>query len=302
MMDRLTALNVFVTIVEHGSLSAAASHLDMSRAKVSRYLSELETWMDARLLHRTTRNLSLTGVGEETFNAALGVLNMAQSLEGIKQKNALDLEGKLRVTSSYTLVDSLLIDVVNDFVKQWPKTSIDILSTSEPLNLIESRIDLAIRITNDLAPNVVAKRLGECRSVICASPEYLAVHGTPKDVQALAQHNCLSYNYFGRSAWEFDGPNGPESVSIKGNISANVSEVLLSATLRGGGISLQPFPTVKRYVDTGALIPLLSEWKVEALGVYAVYATRKQITPLQRAFMDFLSERVGRSLNWQPES
>lgn len=301
-MDRLTALNVFVTIVEHGSFSAAASHLDMSRAKVTRYLSELETWMDARLLHRTTRNLSLTGVGEETFNVAIGVLNMAQSLESIKQKNALDLEGKLRVTSGYTLVDSLLIDVVSDFVKQWPKTSIDILSTDEQLNLIESRIDLAIRITNDLAPNVVAKRLGECRSVICASPEYLAAHGTPKDVQALAQHNCLSFNYFGRSAWEFDGPNGHESVSIRGNISANVSEALLSATLRGSGISLQPFPTVKRYLDTGALIPLLSDWKAEVMGVYAVYATRKQITPLQRAFMDFLSERVGRSLNWQPES
>ncbi len=298
VMDRLTALHVFVTIVEQKSLSAAADHLDMSRAKVSRYLAELENWMDVRLLHRTTRSLSLTTPGEETLEAARNLLALAGTLDGIRNQNTVKLKGQLRITASYSLIDSCLIDVIDEFVTMWPETSIDILSTDESVNIIESRIDLAIRITNDVEPNVVAKRLGECRSIICASPTYLAKNGTPQNVQELSQHNCLSYTYFGRSAWVFDGPNGPESVPITGNISANLSEVLLAATLRGNGISQQPLPTVQPLIDRGDLVPLLPEWQPKILNVYAIYATRKQVTPLQRAFIDFLTERMKTSRYW----
>lgn len=260
-MDRLTALRVFVTIVEQGSLSRAADNLDMSRAKVSRYLTELESWMDVRLLHRTTRRLSLTAPGEETLDVAYQLLGLTSTLDGIRNQNTLELKGKLRITASYSLIDSLLMDVVGSFVSKWPKTTIDILSTDDSVNLIDSRIDLAIRITNDLESNVVARRIGECRSIVCAAPEYLQKRGKPNDVQSLAHHNCLSFAYFGRSAWVFDGPNGPESVAIAGNISANISEVLLSATLRGHGISLQPASTVIPLIKLGQLIELLPEWK-----------------------------------------
>ncbi|WP_417527491.1 LysR family transcriptional regulator [Marinomonas shanghaiensis] len=297
-MDRLTALHVFVTIAEQGSLSAAADHLDMSRAKVSRYLAELEGWMDIRLLHRTTRSLSLTSIGEETLEIAQNLLAMTENLEGIRNKNTPTLKGQLRITASYSLIDSFLINVIHNFVSTWPSTSIDIMSTDESVNLIESRIDLAIRITNELAPNVVARKLGECRSVICASPAYLAKHGAPQEAQSLSQHNCLSFTYFGRSAWVFDGPNGPESVPITGNISANLSEVLLAATLQGNGISLQPLPTVQPLIESGKLVKLLPEWKPKTLGVYAVYANRKQVTPLQRAFIDYLSEYIKNLPHW----
>lgn len=297
-MDRLTALRVFVTIVEQGSLSRAADNLDMSRAKVSRYLTELESWMDVRLLHRTTRRLSLTAPGEETLDVAYQLLGLTSTLDGIRNQNTLELKGKLRITASYSLIDSLLMDVVGSFVSKWPKTTIDILSTDDSVNLIDSRIDLAIRITNDLESNVVARRIGECRSIVCAAPEYLQKRGKPNDVQSLVHHNCLSFAYFGRSAWVFDGPNGPESVAIAGNISANISEVLLSATLRGHGISLQPASTVIPLIESGQLIELLPEWKPKTLGVYVVYANRKQVTPLQRKFIDFLIEEIKRAPYW----
>ena len=297
-MDRLTALRVFVTIVEQGSLSRAADNLDMSRAKVSRYLTELESWMDVRLLHRTTRRLSLTAPGEETLDVAYQLLGLTSTLDGIRNQNTLELKGKLRITASYSLIDSLLMDVVGSFVSKWPRTTIDILSTDDSVNLIDSRIDLAIRITNDLESNVVARRIGECRSIVCAAPEYLQKRGKPNDVQSLAHHNCLSFAYFGRSAWVFDGPNGPESVAIAGNISANISEVLLSATLRGHGISLQPASTVIPLIESGQLIELLPEWKPKTLGVYVVYANRKQVTPLQRKFIDFLIEEIKRAPYW----
>ena len=297
-MDRLTALHVFATIVEQGSLSGAAEQLDMSRPKVTRYLAELESWMDTRLLHRTTRRLSLTTAGEETLEVAKNLLSMADSLEGIKHQNSMKLQGQLRVTASYSVVETLLLDAISDFVSRWPNVTIDIVSTDKSVNLIDARIDLAIRVTNDLMPNVVAKKLGECHSVICASPQYLAERGTPKDAQALQHHNCLSFAYFGRSAWVFDGPNGPESVPISGNISANVSEVLLAATLRGQGIGLQPLPSVQPFIDGGQLIQLLPEWTPKTLGLHAIYSTRKQMTPLLRAFIDHLHQHVESSQHW----
>ena len=297
-MDRLTALHVFVTIVEQGSLSRAAENLDMSRAKVSRYLTQLESWMDVRLLHRTTRRLSLTAAGEQTLEVAHQLLGLTKTLDDIRNQNTVELKGQLRITASYSLIDSFLMKVVRSFVSHWPQTAIDILATDDSVNLIDSRIDLAVRITNDLQPNVVAKRIGECRSIVCATPEYLQKRGKPMDAQSLVHHNCLSFAYFGRSAWIFDGPNGPESVPISGNISANIPEVLLDATLNGHGISLQPLGTVQPLIESGQLIELLPEWQPKTLGVYVIYATRKQVTPLQRRFIDFLAEEMQRSPYW----
>ncbi|MFL9762130.1 LysR family transcriptional regulator [Vibrio cyclitrophicus] len=297
-MDKLEAMNVFVTIVERGSLSAAAEHLDSSRTKVTRYLGELESWMDTRLLHRTTRRLSLTSAGKETLEVARELLALEASLAGIRNQNREDLKGQLRITASYSIVDSFLMDAINRFITKWPEVSIDVISTDQTVNLVESRIDLAIRITNELTPNIVAKQLGECRSVICASPQYLQKKGTPANAQDLAHHNCLSFSYFGRTAWTFHGPNGSESVPIKGNISANTSEVLLSATLKGNGISMLPFPSVEALVRQGQLVQLLPEWKPKILGVHAIYGTRKQVTPLLRAFIDHLSSEMEQSKSW----
>lgn len=118
-MDRLEAMNVFVTIVERGSLSAAAEHLDLSRTKVTRYLGELEKWMDTRLLHRTTRSLSLTSAGKETLEIARELLALEESLSGIRNQNRVNLKGQLRITASYSIVSSFLIDAITSFVEQW---------------------------------------------------------------------------------------------------------------------------------------------------------------------------------------
>ena len=298
-MDRLTALHVFSTIAEQGSLSAAADKLDMSRAKVTRYLTELETWMDTRLLHRTTRRLSLTEPGERTLAVAHQLLGLTDTLNDIRVQSSSEIKGRLRITASHSLIESLLMEIVGEFVAKYPNTAIDILSTDDSVNLVDARIDLAIRITNDLEPNIVAKRIGECRSIVCAAPSYLALRGIPNDAQSLSYHNCLSFAYFGRSAWLFDGPNGLESVAIAGNISANTSEVLLSATLQGYGISLQPMAIAKPLIDSGHLTPLLQEWHPKTLGVYLIYGNRKQVTSLQRCFIDFLTQRMRDSLHWQ---
>lgn len=301
-MDRLTALRVFVSVVEQGSLSGAGEKLDMSRAMVSRYLAELESWMGARLLHRTTRRLSLTGPGEEALNRARTMLALGEEMEQIAVKSDDAPKGQLRITSSYSLSEALLVGTANDYLAQYPGTAIDILLLDRTVNLVEERIDLAVRITNDLDPNLVARRLGTCHSVVCASPAYLARHPMPHKVQDLALHNCLTYTYFGKSLWEFNGPDGPESVPVSGNLSANISNLLLEATLGGAGISLQPLYSAQPYLEQGELVPLLTNWQPKRLGIYGVYATRKQMSPLLRSFLDFLLARMAADPVWQEVS
>lgn len=298
-MDRLTALRVFVSVVEQGSLSGAGEKLDMSRAMVSRYLAELESWMGARLLHRTTRRLSLTGPGEEALNRARAMLALGEEMEQIAMKGDDAPKGQLRITSSYSLSEALLVGAANDYLAQYPGTAIDILLLDRTVNLVEERIDLAVRITNDLDPNLVARRLGTCHSVVCASPAYLTDHPAPQKVQDLALHNCLTYTYFGKSLWEFNGPDGPESVPVSGNLSANISNLLLEATLGGAGISLQPRYSAQPYLERGELVPLLTQWQPKRLGVYGVYATRKQMSPLLRSFLDFLLARMAADPLWR---
>ncbi|MCS3455023.1 LysR family transcriptional regulator [Aeromonas rivuli] len=298
-MDRLTALRVFVSVVEQGSLSAAGEQLEMSRAMVSRYLAELERWMGARLLHRTTRRLSLTGPGEEALLRARTMLTLGEEMEQLAVQNQDAPKGLLRITSSYSLSEALLVNIANDYLARYPGTAIDILLLDRTVNLVEERIDLAVRITNDLDPNLVARRLGTCHSVVCASPAYLASHPVPQQVQDLALHNCLTYTYFGKSLWQFDGQQGPQSVPVSGNLSANISNLLLAATLAGTGISLQPHYSVKTHLERGELVALLPDWQPKQMGVYGVYGTRKQMSPLLRSFLDFMVARMAADPLWR---
>ncbi|CRR27362.1 D-malate degradation protein R [Pseudomonas aeruginosa] len=163
---------------------------------------------------------------------------------------------------------------------------------------MEERIDLALRIANQLDPNLIARRLGECRSVICAAPDYLRRHGTPRRPEDLALHNCLTYSYFGRSLWQFERDGEPISVPVGGSLSANESTVLLEAAAAGAGISQQPLYSAAPLIRSGRLVALLPEWSPQVLGIHAVYASRRQMPPALRALLDFLVERMAADPHW----
>ena len=302
-MDRLTAARVFVEVVERGSQTAAAEHLEMSRAMVSRYLGELESWIGARLLHRTTRKLSLTGLGEELLPRCRAMLELADELQDAGQRVSDSLSGTLRIASSQSFAQAWLARAVAAFVEQHPRVAIDLQVSNLAVNLVEERIDLAVRITNQLDPNLIARRLATCHSVLCAAPSYLARHGTPQQPQELSQHNCLTYAYFGRSLWQFERHGEPLGIAVAGTISANESTVLLEATLAGAGISLQPLYSVAPLLRAGRLQALLPDYRVEALGIHALYGSRRQMLPALRALLDFLAARLQAEPEWdQPRS
>jgi len=297
IMDRITAMRVFVEVVEKGSLTAAADTLDLSRAVVTRHLAELEEWLGARLLHRTTRRLSLTDAGTASLAHCRRVLGEVDAMQiGLSERSS-EPRGTVRVATTPSF-GPYLAPAIAAYVRRYPAAHVDLLLHDRTVNLVEERVDLAIRISNDLDPSLVARRLSVCRSVICASPDYLARCGVPQTIDDLARHNCLTYAYFGKSEWRFLHEGREVAVPVAGNISANEVKVLAEAALAGAGIAMQPTYMVAPYLRSGALVPLLPGYRVPEKGIYGVYSSRQFLPPILRTLLDFLAERFGDEPEW----
>ncbi|WP_317203774.1 LysR family transcriptional regulator [Janthinobacterium sp.] len=297
-MDRITAAQVFVEIVERGSMVAAADALDMSRAMVTRYLAEMEGWAGARLLHRTTRRLSLTDAGDATLARCRRMLELAAAMQVPAEAGADAPHGLLRITCSQTLAQVALAPAVTRYLSRYPRTAVDLQIESRAVNLVEQRIDLALRITNALEPNLIARQFGHCDSVVCAAPSYLAARGVPQRAEDLALHNCLTYSYFGKSLWQFERAGAALSVPVSGNLSANESQVLMTATAEGAGISLQPLFAAAPLLAAGQLVALLPDCRPQQMGIYGIYTSRQHMAPALRAMLDFLVDWFAADPSW----
>ncbi|PHM44660.1 LysR family transcriptional regulator [Xenorhabdus mauleonii] len=298
-MDRITAAQVFVTIVEQGSLIAAAERLDMSRAMVSRYLAEMEKWAGIRLLHRTTRKISLTSAGESVYHRCLKLMELAEAMPVQQSLEAQTLRGSLRVSCSQSLGMSALAVAIPEFMQMYPQIAVNLQMNNKVVNLIEERVDLAIRITNNLEPNLIARPLSTCHSIICAAPSYLAKNSPPKNPEDLASHNCLTYNFFGKSLWVFEKQHECYSVPVSGTLSANESTVLMEAALQGAGIAMQPYYSVASYLMSGQLVELMPDYQPQAMGIYGIYASRQNMPATLRVLLDFLVNWFATSEHWQ---
>jgi len=290
-MDRMTAMTVFVEVVERGSLTAAAEALDMSRAMVTRYLAEVERWLGARLLHRTTRRISLTGPGEAALLRFRQMLAIGEELHGELATDNPEPHGVLRVTASVSFGQSHLAAAVAGFVQRYPLTRVELLLVDRMVNLVEERVDVAVRISRAIDPNLIARPLAQCHSVLCASPAYLAAHGAPATADALAAHNCLTHHYVGKSVWQLQRDGRTVSVAVGGNISANEASLLVEAVRAGAGIAMLPIYQIGPLLESGELVQVLPDYELEVMGLHAVYASRRQLPAVMRSFLDFLIER-----------
>ncbi|MET3494960.1 LysR family transcriptional regulator [Variovorax boronicumulans] len=299
-MDRLNAMRVFVSVVDSGSLSAAADKLDMSRPVVTRYVAELEQWTGARLLHRTTRRLSLTAAGAELLPRCRQVLELTGDMQAAMRHPADAPSGQLRITTSTSFAQAQLADAVADYVRRYPAVAVDLVLLDRAVNLVDERIDLAIRVALELDPNLIARRLTVCRSVVCAAPAYLEEHGRPLRVEELAQRNCLTHSYFGRSLWNFTRKDSgePVSVAVGGNVSTNDAASLMCLARAGAGITMLPTYLAAPMLHTGELVPLFEDCEPQVVGMYAVYASRKHMPATLRTMLDFLAERFTEVPAW----
>ena len=290
-MDRLTAMQVFVEVAHSGSFSATADKLDMSRAMVTRYVGALEQWLGVRLLQRTTRSVTLTDAGENCLRRSQQMLALVQDVEEETQSHDGALRGQLRITCSMSFAYAQMAAAVVDFLQLHPQLKIDLNASEGALNLVEARIDLAIRISAEPDPALIGRVLAPCTSVLVASPAYLAAHGVPQLPADLATHRCLSYANFGKSVWTFSRGDDHARVSVGSYFSANEATALLQGVLAGGGIALQPSYLANPHLQDGSLQVVLPDWKVPDMAIYALYPSRKHLSPAVRALLDFLVER-----------
>ncbi|MBB6563429.1 DNA-binding transcriptional LysR family regulator [Acidovorax soli] len=291
-MDRLTAMRVFVEVATSGSFSATADKLEMSRAMVTRYVGEMEQWLQARLLQRTTRSVTLTDAGEQALRRCQQMLALVEDIEEETTATSEgELRGQLRLTCSVSFAYAQLGAAIADFLALHPQLKIDLDASEGSLNLVERRIDLAIRISSGPDPMLIARPLAHCDSVLVASPAYLAKHGMPHLPADLERHRCLSYANFGKSVWELSQGGRTERVAVSGHFSANEATTLLRAALAGAGIALQPTYLANPHIASGELQALLPGWELPVMAINALYTSRRHQSPAVRALLDFLVER-----------
>ncbi len=287
-MDRLTAIQVFNEVVASRSFSLAAKNLDMSRAMVTRHISTLEDWLGARLLQRSTRQLTLTEAGNNLLRQGRQVLQLIEQIEVQQARQKDQLSGNLRLACCVALSTSVLTAMLTQFASLHPNLKIELCVDDQVVNLIEQRIDLAIRISAAPAPNLVASVLGPCDSVLVAAPAYLLKAGKPEHPQDLRHHICLSYANFGKHLWSLQRGNQRLDIPIQSQLSADETTVVLAYALNGGGIALQPRFLVDDLVQQGKLTVLLEDWQAPRMMIYALYSSRRHLAPAVRTLLDFL--------------
>lgn len=290
-MDRVTAMRVFADVAASGSFSASAERLEMSRAMVTRYVAEMEQWLGVRLLQRTTRRVTLTDAGEQALRRCLQLLALVAEVEDEVAPADGGLRGQLRLTSSMSFGHAHLAAAIADFLARHPQLKIDLNVGDAALNLVEARIDLAIRISSEPDPALIARPLAICDSVLVASPGYLAAAGTPQTPAELAGHRCLGHSNVGRSSWRLLRGGQSETVNVPTRFTANDATVLLHAALADGGISLQPTYLAAPLLQDGRLLQVLPDWQPPAMTIYALYPSRRHLSPAVRALLDFLVQR-----------
>ncbi len=289
-MDRFTAMQVFVEAAERASLTQAAETLDMTRAMASRYLEWFEQWLGVRLLHRTTRRVSLTDAGAEALQRCKQVLDITSDVQAAAGAHRVEPRGKLRITASASFAQAHLTRALVEFLARYPQTEIELIALEHAVNLVDERIDIAIRIGNRLDDTLVARPLGVCRSVICAAPGYIARHGVPTSPEQLSQHRFVTHSLFGRTEYVLHRGKETVRVPVRSVLQSNESSVTRQATLEGAGIALLPTYFVSSELAQGKLVQLLPDYEPDPLGIHAVYLSRVHQPSLLRLMLDFLAE------------
>ena len=287
---------VFVTVVEAGSFTSAAKKLGATTSSVSRQVSRLEDSLKVRLLERTTRNLRLNAAGKRVFAQCKVTLDSARDVLDVADQICGEPQGRLKIGVPKAYASQVLKTIIPPFLKKHAKVEIQLLVTDRPMDPFYDDIDILVTITDKPIEGLVAAWLGEVRSVLCASEDYIARKGLPAHPAELAEHECLS---LGESPldhiWSFTKGREAESVTTSGRYIVNHTEIRKDAVLNGFGVGLFPDFSVAAEIETGTMIEILSDWSV--VGKYQgqvnlQYPQSRHISPLVRAFVDFAQEHL----------
>lgn len=288
-MDKLIAMRSFVEVANTASFTKAADHLNLSRLQVSRHVQELEEWLQQRLLHRTTRKVSLTAAGEDALVRCEQVLNQVADLEVRAQEQSTSLRGSIRVAAPIGFAQNLLLEAITAFTALHPQVMFDVLASDRLSQLVDERVDIALRFTAQPDEQLIARRLMQIDTVVCASPDYVQHHPAIRVPEDLVQHNCFVHLH--HATWDFFRQDQHRAVNVSGNITANDMEMLRRAALQHQGVVRLPCDLANPLLREGKLVQLLPEYRCPGSALWAVYLSRSYQTPLVRQFINFIAER-----------
>lgn len=292
-MDKYLEMKVFTTVADCGSFVAASDALDLSKAAVSRYVSDLERRLGTRLMHRTTRKLSLTPEGEIFLARCRVILESIEESEEEISSRGVTASGTLRVTAPVSFGIRHLAPLWSEFLNAYPDVKVDLELSDRVINLVEEGFDLAIRIGQLNDSTLVSRQLASTRLVLCASPDYLTRHGMPNHPTELTEHETFSYSLLSTGhTWRFDGPEGRVDVRLSPRMTSNSGDTGVEVCVRGGGIHLWPSFLVEEQLRKGELVEVLPAFRASTFGIHAVYPSRKHVPAKVRVLVDFLLTRL----------
>ena len=292
-MDRLQAMHLFVRVAELGSFSAVALQLGVARSVVTRQIAALEEHLGTKLMVRSTRRLTLTSAGSAYLEKCRVILNLVEAAETGVAEERQTPRGTIRISLPLSYGLKRVSPLLLEFARRYPEVRMDMDYTDRRVNLIEEAIDLSIRITGRLGSNEVARRIGAIQMYAIAAPAYLAEHGPPRHPSELAHHECLSYITVGsQQSWTFEIDGIATAFPIRARLHANNGEALTAACAQGMGIALQPDFIAADALAAGEVVPILQDFRVPALGIYAMLPSNRQVPYRVRVLMDFLAERL----------
>lgn len=291
-MEMLREMAIFAQVVDSGGFSAAARQLGLTTSAVSRHVTRLEAHLGGRLLHRTTRSLALTELGQQVHAACARMLSTAREIHLLAGSYSARPNGVMRVTAPIVFGQVWLAPKLPGFLAMYPEVEVRLTLVDRTVDLIEEGADVAIRIARELAPGLAARPLCGMRYVLAASPGYLAAHGAPDTPQALRDHPCvhLDYGPFG-GQWTLHRGAEKVTLSVPSRLTINNSGAILAAVEAGGGIGLLPDFTARAALAEGRVVRLLPEWEFDepyAGSVHAVYLPGPHLALKVRAFIDYL--------------
>ena len=298
-MDPLDGIAAFARVVDSGSFSAAARHLQISKSAVSAHVQRLEERLGVRLLNRTTRQISLTEAGAAYYRHCARILSEADAAEQAASALQREPRGTLHITAPDSFGWMHVAPAIPSFLERYPDLSVDIALSPRHVNLVEEGLDLAIRIGVLEDSPLVVRKLAPSRLILCAAPAYLRDHGTPREPGELARHNCLCISLapWGDD-WRLVGSGGERRIAVRGSFRSNNAEMLRAAALDGIGIALLPSWAAAEPLRTGALRRLLRAWELPVSTIYAVYPGNRLMSAKVRAFVEHLARRFGRVPYW----
>lgn len=299
-MDRLTSLGVFVAAVEEGSFAAAARRFGLSAAMAGKHVSALEAELNARLLHRTTRRLSLTDTGQTYYERCKRILEAFDEARREASDSQGTARGVLRVAAPVTFGALHLGEVVARYMEDHPHVNVEVLLGDRYVDLVDAGVDVAIRIGRLEDPGLVTRRLAPCRMVVCASPAYLQRHGTPRKPDDLMRAQRLAFSEaVSAGDWTLhDGKNRAHVIGGPCRMTANNTQILLASAMAGAGIAYGPTFVFGAHIRRGELVALLPAYRAADLTIQAVYPSARRIPLKVRRFIDYLAETFGDEPPW----